>query len=165
MSTVTVITDPGLLARVDALQQAYAHALDRHDMQGWLACFSSAGRYELTSAENVRLGLPVGMMLDDCHERLRDRVKYVNEVWANVVEHYQPRHMLSRDLCAWDEDGAIAASTNFSVFYTNAEGKSALLATGHYEDLIVEENGALRFAAKRTVMDTAVPPRYIIYPL
>jgi anthranilate 1,2-dioxygenase small subunit len=113
----------------------------------------------------VRLGLPVGMMLDDCHERLRDRVKYVNEVWNHAVEHYQPRHMLSRDLCAWNDDGAIAASTNFSVFYTNAEGKSALLATGHYEDLIVEEDGALRFASKRAVMDTAVPPRYIIYPL
>ncbi len=83
---MTVITDPGLLARVDALQQAYAHALDRRDMQGWLACFAGTGRYELTSAENVRMGLPVGMMLDDCHERLRDRVKYVNEVWNSVVE-------------------------------------------------------------------------------
>ena len=162
---MTVITDPGLLARVDALQQAYAHALDRRDMQGWLACFASNGRYELTSAENVRMGLPVGMMLDDCHERLRDRVKYVNEVWNHAVEHYLARHLLSRDLCAWSDDGSLAASTNFSVFYTNAEGKSALLAVGHYEDIIVDEGGALRFASKRAVMDTAVPPRYIIYPL
>ena len=107
---MTVITDPGLLARVDALQQAYAHALDRRDMEGWLACFASTGRYELTSAENVRLGLPVGMMLGDCHQRLRDRVKYVNEVWNHAVEHYLARHLLSRDLCAWSDDGSLAAS-------------------------------------------------------
>ena len=54
----------------------------------------------------------------------------MNEVWNHAVEHYLARHLLSRDLCAWSDDGSLAASTNFSVFYTNAEGKSALLAVG-----------------------------------
>ncbi len=159
------VTDLALLARVDALQQDYAYALDRRAMREWLACFASDGTYTLTSAENQRLGLPVGMMLDDCYERLRDRVKFVEEVWNHAVEHYQSRHLLSRQRCLQEADGSVAVTTSFSVFYTNAEGHSALLAVGRYEDVVAEQDGALRFRSKVAVMDTAVPSRYLIYPI
>lgn len=159
------VTDQALLARIDRLQASYAGALDRLDMQAWLATFSREGKYELNSLENVKLGLPVGMMLDDCHERLQDRIRYVNEVWAQAVEHYQPRHLLYRVGCDPEQGGGYRVTTNFSVFHTNAEGKSDLLVVGHYDDLVVEQDDELRFASKRAIMDTAVPPRYLIYPI
>ena len=162
---MTEVLDGTLLARIDQLQASYAKALDALDMEAWVANFSpTRGQYELTTAENVKLGLPVGMMLDDCYERLQDRIKFVNEVWAQAVEHYQPRHLLYRSGCEQDGDG-YRVTTNFSVFYTNAEGKSNLLVAGIYEDRVVEEKGELKFAAKRAIMDTSVPPRYLIYPV
>jgi 3-phenylpropionate/cinnamic acid dioxygenase small subunit len=159
------VLDPALLARVDALLAAYCEALDARDMRGWLACFASDGQYELTTRENVALELPVGLMLDDCPERLRDRVKYVEEVWNHAVEHYQTRHLWTRAACHAGPDGTLETRTHVAVFYTNAEGHSGLLAAGQYRDVIREERGALRLRARRAVLDTAVPPRYLIYPI
>ena len=158
------VLDPAVLVQVDALLANYCEALDRRDMRAWLACFAGNGQYELTTRENVALGLPVGLMLDDCHERLRDRVKYVEEVWNHAVEHYQTRHLWSRAACE-SADGGYAVRTHVSVFYTTSEGHSALLTTGHYADEVVEENGALRRRSRRAILDTAVPPRYLIYPI
>lgn len=160
----TEITEGTVLTRIESLQRRYARALDGRDMQGWLATFSTRGSYELTSQENRRLGLPVGMMLDDCHARLRDRVKNVDQVWNHAVEHYQPRHLIALLSCEQADEG-YRAITNFSVFHTNSEGKSNLLVVGQYHDHVVEEDGELRFLSKAAVMDTAVPPRYIIYPI
>ncbi len=162
---MTIVLDPALLARLDALQQKYVYSLDRRDMHGWLACFASDGRYTLTSAENQKMELPVGMMLDDCYERLRDRVKFVEEVWNHAVEHYQSRHLISRDRCVRGAGMDLEVSTSFSVFFTNAQGHSSLLTVGHYEDVVTEQDGALKFRSRLAVMDTAVPPRYIIYPI
>lgn len=162
---MAVVTDPGLLARLDVLQQNYVYSLDRRDMRGWLACFAADGRYTLTSAENRQMELPVGMMLDDCYERLRDRVKFVEEVWNHAVEHYQSRHVISRDRCTREAGQDLEVSTSFSVFFTNAQGHSSLLAVGRYEDVVTEQDGALLFRSRLAIMDTAVPPRYIIYPI
>lgn len=159
------VTDPGLLARLDGLLQQYVYALDRRDMRGWLACFARDGRYTLTSAENRQMGLPVGMMLDDCYERLCDRVKFVEEVWNHAVEHYQSRHLISRERCTRGAGDELHLSTGFSVFFTDAQGHSSLLAVGHYEDVVVERDGALLFRDRAAILDTAVPPRYIIYPI
>lgn len=163
--SMVVVTDHALLARVDALQQQYVYSLDRRDMRGWLACFARDGRYTLTSAENRRMELPVGMMLDDCHERLRDCVKFVEEVWNHAVEHYQSRHVISPDRCTRGTGQDLEVSTSFSVFFTNAQGHSSLLAVGHYEDVVTEQDGTLLLRSRVAVMDTAVPPRYIIYPI
>ena len=159
------VDDIATLLRVDDLQNRYTHALDRLDMDGWLATFSRQGRYELTTLENLKHDLPVGTMLDDCYERLQDRVKYVTEVWNHAVEHYQARHFLHRDLCQRNGAAEIHTCTNFSVYYTGPEGKTAPLVVGHYQDVMVEEEGELRFRSKRAVMDTAVPPHYVIYPV
>ncbi len=159
------VTDASTLLRVDALNNRYTYAIDRLDMAGWLGTFSLQGRYELTTLENVKHDLPVSIMLDDCYERLQDRVRYVTEVWHNAVEHYQARHFLNRDACWRSAEGELHASTNFSVYYTGPEGSTAPLVVGHYEEVMVEEDGELRFRAKRAIMDTAVPPHYVIYPI
>jgi 3-phenylpropionate/cinnamic acid dioxygenase small subunit len=160
-----IVTDVNVLQRVDDLHNRYTYALDRLDMKGWLATFSLQGSYELTTQENIKHNLPVGTMLDDCYERLQDRVKYVTEVWTRAVEHYQPRHFLNRDRCRQNDARELLVSTNFSVYYTDPEGKTAPLVVGHYEDVMAEENGLLCFVSKRAIMDTAVPPHYLIYPV
>ena len=58
-----IITDTNVLRRVDDLHNRYTYALDRVDMAGWLETFSLQGSYELTTQENIKHDLPVGMML------------------------------------------------------------------------------------------------------
>lgn len=162
---MAMLTDHDTLTLIDDLQQRYVSALDNLDMQGWLATFSGQGQYRLTTLENEKHHLPLSLMLDDCYARLLDRVKFVDEVWGRTVEAYQPRHFVQRGISATNAGGEYQVHSNFSVYYTNKEGHTSLLVVGRYQDLIVREGGGLKFKAKTGVMDTAVPPRYIIYPI
>ena len=104
-------------------------------------------------------------MLDDCRARLKDRVKFITEVWSGTYEDYSTRHFVQRFECAPAAAGRVAVLTNFMVSYTNRRGGSEILVTGVYEDEIDVANGAARFRAKRAVLDTVTTPRYLVYPI
>jgi 3-phenylpropionate/cinnamic acid dioxygenase small subunit len=158
------VTDPAVLARIDALQVQYLAALDRHDMKGWLACFIDDGSYVCITRENDDAGLPVAMMLDDTGARLKDRVKFVDEVWSGTFEDYATRHFVQRLECTQD-GGRVKVLSNFMVSYTNRRGGSDILVTGVYEDEIDLSANEARFRAKRAVLDTVTTPRYLVYPI
>ena len=103
-------------------------------------------------------------MMDDCHDRLVDRVNYVTQVWAGTFEDYTTRHFVQRMECI-PEGQVYRVSTNMMVSYTSAKGFSELLVAGSYEDEIVVNGNAAKFKSKRAVIDTLVTPRYIVYPV
>ena len=155
--------DP-VLDRIDELQQRYTRALDTKDMQGWLACFGEQGAYVCTTAENESQGLPIGIMRDDSRERLMDRVKFIEKVWAGTFEDYSTRHFVQRISHA-EAGETITVETNFMVSYSAEGGPSQMLATGIYRDEVeLSADGAL-FRRKTAVIDSAVTPRYLVYPL
>jgi anthranilate 1,2-dioxygenase small subunit len=159
------VADSAVLAQVDALQMKYLAALDRHDLEGWLACFADEASYTCITRENSDAGLPVALMLDDCHARLMDRVKFVNEVWSGTFEDYSTRHFVQRFECAAAEGGHFNVLTNFMVCYTNRQGGSEILVTGVYEDEVDLGTNGARFRAKRAILDTVTTPRYLVYPI
>ena len=161
---MTVAT-PEQISATTTLQQRYIDALDQQDMQAWLGLFNTDGEYRLTSQENIEQDLPLSLMLDDCHERLVDRVKFVDEVWGHTVENYQSRHMLQPVSVTPTDNGELEVRTNFTVFYTSHEGNTGLLVTGQYQDQVAIDGDNMLFRSKLAVMDTAVSPRYIIYPI
>jgi anthranilate 1,2-dioxygenase small subunit len=159
------VLDPTLLGEVDALQIKYLAALDRHDLTGWLDCFADEASYTCITRENHEAGLPVALMLDDCRARLRDRVKFVTEVWSGTFEDYTTRHFVQRLDCSQADGGPLQVRSNFMVSYTNRRGASDILVTGVYEDAIDLERTGARFRAKRAILDTVTTPRYLVYPV
>jgi anthranilate 1,2-dioxygenase small subunit len=159
------VIDPVVLARVDDLQMKYLAALDRHDLDGWLQCFADEASYTCITRENHDAGLPVALMLDDTRARLKDRVKFVNEVWSGTYEDYATRHFVQRLECTQGANGHISVSTNFMVSYTNRQGGSDILVTGVYEDEIEVGGDQARFKSKRAILDTVTTPRYLVYPV
>ena len=157
--------DRDVLDRVDGLQTAYIAALDRRDMAGWLACFDEAeGTYACLTEEGVQQDLPLAMMLDDTPARLRDRVRFVEEVWAGTFEEYTTRHFVQRLSCCDLAAGCVAVTSNFLVTYTSARRHSEILVAGRYEDEVVVGE-ATRFRRKRAILDTVTLPRYLVYPV
>ena len=67
-----------VLQQIDALLINYIAALDSKDMSGWLDTFAADGSYVCIAAENEAAGLPLALMMDDCHERLEYRVTYLS---------------------------------------------------------------------------------------
>jgi 3-phenylpropionate/cinnamic acid dioxygenase small subunit len=159
------VIDPVVLARVDDLQMKYLAALDRHDLNAWLECFAQEASYTCITRENHDADLPVALMLDDTRARLKDRVKFVDEVWSGTYEDYATRHFVQRLECTQGAGGGVNALTNFMVSYTNRHGGSDILVTGVYEDEIELGDNQARFKVKRAILDTVTTPRYLVYPV
>ena len=149
---------------IDDLFGAYAFVLDGKEFERWPELFAAECFYAVYSVDNVEQELPLAYMLDDCRERVLDRVKFVREVWAGTVEPYRTRHTIQRTMTLDLGDGLYEVYANFQVGYTQADGTPALLAIGHYEDRVrITETGAV-LEEKRVYLDNT-PPRYLVYPL
>ncbi len=157
--------DPIVLARVDALQMKYLSALDRRDLGSWLDCFAAEAGYVCITRENHDAGLPVALMMDDTRARLKDRVKFVNEVWSGTFEDYATRHFVQRLDCKESGKDRYDVLTNFMVSYTNRRGGSEILVTGVYEDSMRIAGANAHFISKRAILDTVTTPRYLVYPV
>lgn len=151
---------------IQQLQARYCRALDKKDMQAWLDCFTKDGSYELLPSDNVEQGLPMALMLDDTFERLQDRVTYITKVWQGTFEDYQTRHFVQEIDAQKESDSPLyRVASNVGVFFTGDEGDTKILVSGVYEDLIRIDGEKAAFVQKRVILDTFVPPRYIVYPI
>lgn len=151
--------------RVRRLQERYIDALDAKDMQGWLACFADDGAYYVIGADNEAAGLPLCLMMDDCRERLVDRVTFVTDVWRGSYEDYQTRHFIQPLDLAPADDGLLAARTNVGVLATDLKGQTSIFVAGQYRDLIRADANEALLKERRLVLDTFTTPGVIVYPL
>ena len=142
-----------------------AWALDNKRLNDWVGCFSHEGSYACISRENEDRGLPLCLMLDDCRERLLDRVKFIEEVWAGTFEDYSTRHFVQRMSVEPDGADRCRVESNFQVAFTTMSGESAILAVGTYRDVVVAEREEAVLAERRVIVDTNVLSRYLVYPL
>jgi 3-phenylpropionate/cinnamic acid dioxygenase small subunit len=159
------VAEPTALDQIDALQLEYLRSLDRRDMAAWEGCFGETASYTCTTAESEDQGLPVALMLDDSRQRIADRVGYVTKIWAGTFEDYRTRHFVQRLSCTALPGSRFEVESQFLVAYTTARGQSELLTTGLYFDVIVLDAAGARFLSKKAVLDTAVTPRYLVYPI
>ncbi len=158
--------DTDAVIAIDRLQTCYVRALDGRRLDTWLACFAETASYVCMTRENVDQGLELAIMLDDCRERLLDRVKFIEDVWAGTFEDYSTRHFVQRLSCERRNDGTFAVESNLLVAYTCAEGRSELLVAGAYLDVVrIGANDEAAFVSKRAVLDTVATPRYLVYPI
>jgi len=155
-----------VIQQIEQLNRDYICALDTLDMQAWLACFNKQGQYAFIAEENYRRNFPIAFMLDDCYERLQDRVTQVVDIQSDSTEHYQTRHFTQLTSVNAADDGHYQAEFNYSVYYTRSDtNQTNLLCVGRYIDLIDISNASASYIDKKAVTDTNVLPRYVAYPI
>jgi len=154
------------IQQVENLNRDYICALDALDMSAWLACFNPNGRYTFISEENERRGFPIAFMLDDCYERLQDRVTQVVDIQSDSTEHYQTRHFTQLLSVEEIDNGLIKAVFNYSIYYTQRDNNlTKILCVGQYFDTVKLDGDKASYIERRAVTDTNVLPRYTAYPV
>jgi anthranilate 1,2-dioxygenase small subunit len=162
MSEIT----PEVMAQLDALQLEYMDALGRKDMDAWLATFDAEGAYVCKTLEAEERGLGIAFILDDCHDRLKDRVQFVTRVWAGTFQDYQPRHFAQRVSCQAVGEDLIEMRSNFSVMFTRSDTqKTEVFAAGQYVDLITLGKEKPLFRSKTAITDAPLMAHYMAYPI
>ena len=152
-----------MLDRVSRLNADYARAIDDDLLEDWPNFFTDPCLYTITSADNHRRGMPVGVIYADSKGMLKDRVAALRE--ANVYERQSYRHVVGLPAILGERDGAVRAETPFLVVRIMRDGTMALFATGRYLDALVEEAGALRFRERVVVCDSSRIDTLLAIPL
>lgn len=157
------IATASLLPRVWQLNAEYARALDDDRLETWPDFFADDCLYKITSADNHRKGMEVGLIYADSKGMVRDRVAALRE--ANIYERQTYRHVVGTPAIVGEADGVIRVETPFLVVRIMRDGTMDLFATGRYLDRLVEEDGALRFRERLVVCDSSRIDTLLAIPL
>ncbi|HKB25929.1 MAG TPA: aromatic-ring-hydroxylating dioxygenase subunit beta [Methylomirabilota bacterium] len=152
-----------LLPLVSALNADYARAIDDDRLETWPGFFVEQCVYKITSADNHRKGLEVGVVYADSRGMLRDRVTALRQ--ASVYERQTYRHLVGLPAILGETDGGVRAETPFLVVRIVRDGTMDLFATGRYLDVLVDEGGTLRFRERIVVCDSSRFDTLLAIPL
>jgi 3-phenylpropionate/cinnamic acid dioxygenase small subunit len=151
------------LPQVAQLNADYARAIDDDRLEDWPEFFTDPCLYKITSVDNHRRGLEAGLVYADSKGMLRDRVSALRE--ANIYERQAYRHIVGLPAVLGETDGAVRAETPFLVVRIMRTGAMDLFATGRYLDLVVDQDGALRFRERLVVCDSGRIDTLLAIPL
>ena len=77
---------------ISQLNAEYARAIDDDRLEEWPDFFTDACVYTITSVDNHRRGMPIGLMYAESKAMLRDRVTALRQ--ANIYERQAYRHLV-----------------------------------------------------------------------
>jgi len=147
---------------IEDLLDGYAEAIDDGQIERWPGFFIENGTYQIITRESHDAGLPIGILYCDSRGMMEDRVRALRT--ANIYEPHAYRHLLGRPHFERNGDGFDVRS-NFCVFRIAQDGETVTFATGRYLDRVVEDGGALRFEARRVVLDSRRVDILLVLPL
>jgi anthranilate 1,2-dioxygenase small subunit len=148
---------------LEELYADYAHCLDADELEGWPDFFTENSFYRVTSAENFKAGLPLGLIYATSRNMLKDRVSALRE--ANIYEPQSYRHLISSIRIVGEADAALDIQANFLVVRTMQDGDMTIFAAGHYVDRVVRDGAAWKFARKEVVLDSRHIDTLLAIPL
>lgn len=147
---------------VASLIQKSAAALDALAFDQWLDGFTEYAQYHITTAENQRLGRPLGLLHALNKDQLRDRIVSISSV--NVYEPHRYRHVLSQ---TWVQGLGLEMQfiTPFAVYRITPAKPTLLFATGEYQDRVEYGHAGVRFARRVVVLDNEQIDTLLAIPL
>ena len=153
-----------LKGEVENLLNTYAQCIDDDDLENWPSFFTKKCLYQVVPRENHEVGLPTAVMWCDSHGMLNDRITALRH--ANVYQVQWYRHILSNPVMSTSDNGkTINVQSNYAVFKTCNEGDSTVYNVGRYIDVIVREEGVLKFKERTAIYDTHRITTLMVIPI
>lgn len=154
-----------LRERVAALNADYARAIDDDRIEDWPEFFLDECLYKITTADNHRRGLEMGLVYADSKGMLKDRVAALRE--ANVYERQRYRHIVGLPAILRRQGAEAEVESPFLVTRIMRDGTMDVFATGRYLDRVVSAgaDGALRYRERIVVCDSSRFDTLLALPL
>ena len=155
--------DAALRFEIEDLYAEYADVLDTEDLERWPELFVEDAFYDVIPRENYERDMPLAIMRCESRAMMQDRVRAIRETL--MFEPRYVRHLISSFRIAANGDGEIDVTANYAVLETLPDEMTKVLNAGRYVDMLVREDGNLRFKQKRCVYDSSVVPNSLVYPV
>lgn len=152
-----------LRLRLEELYADYAHCLDEGEVARWPDFFAEHCSYMLIPRENYEAGLPLATIRCESKGYLRDRVGAVEE--TSLYAPLTVRHLISGLRVTEVAAEHVKAEANFAVLRTQVDEPTEVFLAGRYQDTVVIEDGALKFAEKLAIHDSLLIPKSLVIPV
>jgi len=148
---------------IEQLYYDYADCLDDGELERWPEFFTAACLYKIVPRENLERGLPLALMLCESRGMLEDRVAALRR--TSVYAPRALRHLVTNVRIKEERTEGIRSQANYVVMQTLVDDETRVFNVGRYLDLVVREEGRLKFKERLCVFDSLVVPGSLIYPL
>lgn len=152
-----------LAHELQALYAEYCACIDERRYADWPAFFTEDCIYKVIPRENHDRGLPLATLAFESRGMLEDRVFSITQTLFHAP--YYQRHLVSGIHIKSVEQDVVHAEANYLVVRTLQNERSEVFNTGRYLDVVVREQGRLRFRERCCVFDSELIPNSIIYPI
>jgi salicylate 5-hydroxylase small subunit len=152
-----------LRLEVDALNAAYAAALDDKRFDAWPEFFLPEARYTVQARENFDRGLPLALIDLESQGMMKDRVYGITQTIFHAP--YYTRHVVGPAQVLSVEGERIRAQANYAVFRTRPGDASEVYNVGRYIDEIVRTPDGMKFSVRQCVYDSEMVLNSLIYPV
>jgi 3-phenylpropionate/cinnamic acid dioxygenase small subunit len=160
-----------LRLEIEDLYAAYVECLDDGDLEQWPEFFTEECLYKIIPRDNFERGLPLALMLCESKGMLQDRVTAVRR--TSVYAPRTVRHLVSNirikslepSTPGTLERWCVGVHANYLVLETPHGEETRIFNAGRYVDLVVRDDGKVRFKEKLCVFDSVLVPGSLIYPI
>jgi salicylate 5-hydroxylase small subunit len=152
-----------LTLELQALYAEYSACIDEGRYADWPAFFTDECVYKVIPRENFDRGLPLATLAFESRGMLEDRVFGITQTLFHAP--YYQRHIVGGVRIVDVEGERIRAEANYLVIRTRQNEISEVFNAGRYVDVVVRDEGRLRFRERCCVFDSELIPNSIIYPI
>lgn len=148
---------------VNQLLDAYVQCIDDDNLEHWPDFFTENCLYQVIPRENHEIGQPTAVMWCDSQGMLHDRITALRH--ANIYQVQWYRHITSNPVISTEDGDTIKVQSNYAVFKTCNDGESTVYNVGRYVDVLVRENGVLKFKERTAIYDTHRITTLMVIPI
>lgn len=163
MST-TLIERPAVITR-DAIRDLYDDyygTLDEVRLHDWPEFFTQDCLYRVIPRENFEAGYTLSTMQAESRGMLKDRVTGLTRTQMYAPRYY--RRFPTAPRIVGEENGGVRTRHNLLLVQTLIDKPSEIVLSAVCHDLIVADEGRLRFAERVVVFDSEMLPNSLVYP-
>jgi 3-phenylpropionate/cinnamic acid dioxygenase small subunit len=162
----TTLTDrPAAITR-DAIRDLYDDyyaTLDEVRLHDWPEFFPQDCLYRVIPRENFEAGYTLSTMQAESRGMLKDRVTGLTRTQMYAPRCY--RRFPTAPRIVGEENGGMRTRHNLLLVQTLIDKPSEIVLSAVCHDLIVADEGRLRFAERVVVFDSEMLPNSLVYPV
>lgn len=159
----TVLDTIALRMQIRDFYDDYANTLDEVDLEGWVEYFTEDCHYRVISQENVKAGLPLGLIYCMNKNMLRDRVTALRE--TTMFEPRTLRHFISGVRINRIEDGLIHSQASFMITEALSDQEPTVNLVGQYQDILEQTEDGFLLRRRDCVYDNYRIRNSLIIPV
>lgn len=147
---------------IEALTVAYLECLDDLRLSEWPGFFTEACTYRVIPRENFEAGRTLCTIYAESRGMLADRVTGLTRTQMYAPRHYR-RFVSGLRIVGPDGEG-VRLRSNILMVQTLVDKPSEIVLSGVAHDVVVRDEGRLRYRERVVVFDSEMVPNSLIYP-